>query len=256
MDQVTIPFTPRASRLRAVHHRDHVPVARRTSSCWFLALDPEVDQVVTIIDGLLCIIFLMDFGYRLATAPSRREYMRWGWADFIGQPADAPGCACSGSSTSPAPCGPAGRRRPRVVRQLLRERAETAIFLVFLVAIVVLELASALVLVAERGDPGANISTGGDVAVVGLGVGHDRRLRRLLPGHAWGRIIGSVLLGVGIGLVTTITGFLATKLLPRGRGAPAGGGGAGRRHRGTRARRSDAIIRRLNGRGTGGASRA
>jgi len=185
-----------------------------------LAMDPEVDQVVSIVDGLLCIIFMIDFGWRLATAPDRREYMRWGWADFLG--------------SLPAPwlrlfrlvhvtfavrlLNTAGGRR--VVRQMLRERAETAIFFVFFVAIVVLELSAAFVLVAERSAPNANIKTGGEslwwawVSVTTVGYGD------FYPVTSWGRIIGSVLLGVGIGLVTTITGFLATKLVPQRDHAP------------------------------------
>jgi voltage-gated potassium channel len=182
---------------------------------WLIAADPEVDQIVTIIDGLLCLIFLADFGYRLATAPSRREYMRWGWADLIGSLPIA-GLRLfrlvhvAGAMQVLRAAG--GRR---VVRQLLRERAETAIFLVFLVAIVILELASILVLVAERDAPNANIKTGGDslwwawVSVTTVGYGD------YYPVTPWGRIFGSILLGVGIGLVTTITGFLATKLLPQ-----------------------------------------
>jgi voltage-gated potassium channel len=181
---------------------------------WVIAPDPEVDQIVTIIDGLLCIVFLADFFYRLATAPSRREYMRWGWADFLGS------LPIAGLRlfrlvhvvVATRILRAAGGRR--VVRQLLRERAETAIFLVFLVAIIILELASILVLVAERDAPNANIKTGGDslwwawVSVTTVGYGD------YYPVTPWGRIFGSVLLGVGIGLVTTITGFLATKLLP------------------------------------------
>jgi voltage-gated potassium channel len=185
-----------------------------------LAPDAEVDSVVSIVDGLLCIIFLIDFGYRLASAPDRRKYMRWGWADFIG--------------SLPAPWlrlfrlvhvvkavqvlrGAGGRR---VVREMLRERAETAIFFVFFIAIVIIELAAAFVLVAERDAPGANIKTGGDslwwawVSVTTVGYGD------YYPVTAWGRIVGSILLGVGIGLVTTITGFLATKLLPQRDGTP------------------------------------
>ena len=181
-----------------------------------LAPDAQVDQVIAIIDGLLCIIFLVDFGYRLATAPSRRAYLRWGWADFIGS-LPVPGLRLFRlvhvARVARVVQGAGGRG---IIRQMLHERAETAIFLVFLISIVVLELSAGLVLVAERGAPNANIKTGGDslwwawVSVTTVGYGD------YYPVTAWGRIIGAVLLGVGIGLVTTITGFLATKLLPRG----------------------------------------
>jgi voltage-gated potassium channel len=180
-----------------------------------VALDAEVDAVVRIVDGLLCIVFLIDFGWRLTTAPDRRAYMRWGWADFLGS-LPAPGLRLFrlvriGFSVQIIRA--AGGRK--VIRQLVRERAETAIFFVFFVAITVLELASILVLIAEREAPGHNIKTGGEalwwawVSVTSVGYGD------FYPVSPWGRIFGSVLLGVGIGLVTTVTGFLATKLLPQ-----------------------------------------
>jgi voltage-gated potassium channel len=181
---------------------------------FIVAPDAEVDQVVSIVDGLLCIIFLIDFGWRLATAPDRRRYMRWGWADFLGSLPYPPlrlfrlVHVVLASRVLRA----AGGRR--VLRQMVRERAETAIFFVFFVAILVLEVGSSLVLIAERGAPNANIKTGGEslwwawVSVTTVGYGD------FYPVTSWGRIIGSVMLGVGIGLVTTITGFLATKLLP------------------------------------------
>jgi voltage-gated potassium channel len=70
-------------------------------------------------------------------------------------------------------------------------------------------------LIAERCDPAANIKTGGDalwwalVSVTTVGYG-DR-----YPVTVGGRFVGAVTLIVGIGLFSTITGFLATKLANR-----------------------------------------
>jgi voltage-gated potassium channel len=185
-----------------------------------LAPDREVDSVVWIVDTLLCIVFMLDFAWRLWSAPDRGKYMRLGWADFLGS-LPAPGLRLFRLvriTISVRVIQEAGGRR--IIRQLVRERAETAIFLVFFVAITVLEFASILVLVAERDWPGHNIKTGGEslwwawVSVTAVGYGD------FYPVSPWGRIIASVLLGVGIGLVTTITGFLATKLLPQRDQAP------------------------------------
>ena len=48
------------------------------------ARNQDVVDIVTIVDGLSCIIFMGDFLYRLTTAPDRRAYLRWGWLDFLG----------------------------------------------------------------------------------------------------------------------------------------------------------------------------
>ena len=48
------------------------------------ARNPDVVDIVTIVDGLSCIIFMGDFIFRVTTAPDRRAYLRWGWLDFLG----------------------------------------------------------------------------------------------------------------------------------------------------------------------------
>ena len=83
-----------------------------------------------------------------------------------------------------------------------------------------LEFAAILMVIAERGDPNANIKTGGDalwwalVSVTTVGYG-DR-----YPVTVGGRFVGSATLIVGIGLFSTITGFLATKLATRASDQP------------------------------------
>lgn len=178
-----------------------------------LPLEHEVKQVVIITDGLLCIAFFADFLYRLATAPRRRSYMRLGWMDLVGS-IPLPGFRLFRIPrivlTSRRIAAAGGRA---VIRELLRDRGGTAILGVFLVAIIVLQSASMLMVAVEAGQPGANIEDGGDalwwafVSVTTVGYGDK------YPVTAAGRIIGSVLLAVGIGLFSTITGFLATKLV-------------------------------------------
>jgi len=50
-----------------------------------LADDPDIDNILRIMNGLFSGIFLIDFMYRIITAPSRSDYFlrRFGWADLL-----------------------------------------------------------------------------------------------------------------------------------------------------------------------------
>jgi voltage-gated potassium channel len=153
-----------------------------------------------------------DFIYRLTTAPDRRAYLRWGWLDFLGS-LPFPGLRLLRLvRVYRVYRGMAKIGGPSIVRTLLRDKAGSAILAVFLVTIVVLELAAILMVIAEKGAPGSNIESGGDAlwwALVSVTtVGYGDRYPVTVPG----RFIGSVTLIVGIGLFSTITGFIATKL--------------------------------------------
>ena len=65
--------------------------------------DSNLQLVLAVIDGLLSLIFLGDFLFRLKTAPSRRGYFfrQFGWADLLSCP-PFPASSCCASSASSA----------------------------------------------------------------------------------------------------------------------------------------------------------
>jgi voltage-gated potassium channel len=177
--------------------------------------DAETKAVALIVDGFLSLIFLADFFLRLSRSHPRRVYFvdHQGWLDLLG--------------SMPLPLFRLFRlvrivkaiRRvramggPRVVRAIIRERAQSALLLATFLVIVIVELGSILVIVAERGAPNANITTGGDalwwsiVSVTTVGYGDK------FPVTALGRLIGSLMLITGVGLFGVFTGYVARVFL-------------------------------------------
>jgi voltage-gated potassium channel len=181
----------------------------------FLPINPYVQTLVVIFDWAITPIFLGDFCYRLFSAPSKVGYLfkGGGWLDFIG--------------SLPFPALRLARlfRMWRVYRVLRRvgmrnmweayrkSRAESALLTVIFLTIVVLEFASIFVLVTERNDPNANIKTASDalwwayVTVTTVGYGDE------YPVTNSGRIVGVLLMTIGVGLFGVITGYLANAFL-------------------------------------------
>ncbi len=131
-----------------------------------IAYLPGVDQdainVVYIINAVLTLLFIYDFGLRLATAPSRSSYFfrDFGWADLLA-------------------CIPALRifrmfriyKAYRIVRKygmsyiksyLSSNRAASALYILVVMVILIIEAGGFLVLQAERASESANILTAGD----------------------------------------------------------------------------------------------
>jgi voltage-gated potassium channel len=183
----------------------------------FSPLDSQQQDVVLTVDAVLTIVFLGDFAHRLLKAESKRAYFfrGGGWLDLIGS----------------LPLLRVFRifrvlRVGRLLREfgvgafvqwLVRERAQSALYIVIFLVVAVLETASIVMLPIEARSADANITTGGDalwwgiVTVTTVGYGDQ------FPVTTGGRFIGAVVLVVGVGLFGTFTGFLANTFLSSGK---------------------------------------
>ena len=183
----------------------------------------NVDSVVEIMNGILSMIFLADFTYRFVSAGSGRWqyfFRQFGWADLI--------------ASIPLPqvkilrlfrifrayrlAVQYGVRK--IARDFWKERAQSALLVVFLFLIVLLEFGSMAMVWVEEDAQGANITTGGDavwwayVTVTTVGYGDQ------YPVTSAGRIIGTLVLSGGVMLFGTLTGFLANFFLAPGKKEP------------------------------------
>lgn len=170
--------------------------------------------LVGYVEIMLTLIFVLDFSYRLRTSPSKRGYLRHGGVfDLLS-------------------CIPylrlfrllrifraikqfrrmGGRRMLREVRSQL---ASGTLYLVVFLGILTLEVIGLLELYFEMDAPGANITTGGDALwwgyVTATTVGYGDKY----PVTTGGRIVGTLMLTVGVALFATFSGFLANAFLCR-----------------------------------------
>jgi len=177
--------------------------------------DPGLQMVMEVMNGLLSAIFLADFTYRLLTAESRSGYFfrQYGWADLL--------------SSVPFPqlkvlrlfrlwrvylmlkeIGPR-----KVLRSFLRDRAQSALLTLLLAGILVLEFGSLWMLRIEQYATGANITTASDalwytiVTISTVGYGDQ------FPVTSAGRLLGAIIIIVGVGIFGTFTGYLANLFL-------------------------------------------
>ena len=176
-------------------------------------MDLDAIQVVYVINLVLTLLFIFDFGLRLATAPSRTGYFfrSYGWADLLA-------------------IIPALRifrlfriyKAYRIVKKyggnyiltyLSRNRAESALYILVLMVILIIESGAILVLQTESASQSANILTANDaiwwtyVTITTVGYG-DR-----FPVTTAGRLVGILVLTTGVAVFATFAGFISSKLL-------------------------------------------
>jgi voltage-gated potassium channel len=175
----------------------------------------ESTRVIFLVDVLIAAIFFIDFISRFLSVKDKRKYFfrQFGWADLLS--------SIPLSLFNIFRAFRIGRlirviRRSggkNVIRLLVAKIPEAALYGVFFLILVVLEFGSIGVLMAESGDPNANIKTASDalwwvyVSITTVGYG-DR-----YPVTNLGRMVGVFTLTVGVGLFGVVTAYIANAFL-------------------------------------------
>ena len=177
--------------------------------------DTAMQVVLTVMNGLFSVIFLIDFIYRMVTSEARWRYFfrGFGWADLL--------------ASLPLPQLKVLRifRLLRVFRlmrdlgpkqiwvTLVQDRANSTLMTLLLLGILVLQFGSLSVLAIEEYAEGANITSASDalwytiVTISTVGYGDQ------YPVTDAGRLLGVLIIIVGVGIFGTFTGYLANLFL-------------------------------------------
>ncbi len=174
-------------------------------------LPKEISRILDIIDDIICLLFLLDFGVRLHKAESKFIFLKWGWLDLLS-------------------CIPfldffrAGRilrlikllRIIRAFRSMINftnhvfENRMQGTFASASVIAVLLMIFSSIAILHVEVHPNSNIKTAEDalwwayVTITTVGYGDK------FPVTMEGRIIASILMTAGVGLFGIFSGFLAS----------------------------------------------
>lgn len=175
----------------------------------------SLQYVLYAINLILSIIFFADFTYRLVTAPSRSGYFfrQYGWADLL---ASLPFAQTKvlrifrlfRVARLLRVLGPR-----EVLRGLRADLAGSALLVLLLMVILVMEVGSLSILGIEENAEGANITSASDalwyviVTISTVGYGDQ------YPVTNWGRLVGAMIIIVGVGIFGTLAGYLANLFL-------------------------------------------
>jgi voltage-gated potassium channel len=188
-----------------------------------LPVDPDTHQLLMVYDNVIAFVFLGDWIMNMRrTKPSRYYFINQrGWLDLLGS-IPSLGISQYGGLLRLARLSRlarigrllGGENRARIVRDVLDNRSQYAVFITLLSAGIVLTTSSILMLQVESKAAGANIQTGGDalwwtlVTITTVGYGD------FYPVTAEGRIIATFVMFAGVGIIGALASILASILVP------------------------------------------
>ena len=206
-----------------------------------MPLDATTLDLLRIYDNAICVIFLADFVYNLSGSRPRRQYFIYqrGWLDLLGSIPTLGFFQLTAlfrlarlSRLARVVRLMGGQNRTALIRDVVQNRGQYALFITLLSAGIVLVLASLVVLQAESKSPDSNIKNGGDalwwalVTITTVGYG-DR-----FPVTPIGRGTAVLVMLAGVGIIGALASILASLLVPSpdevaAAGGEANGGDAG-----------------------------
>ncbi|MGE5602408.1 MAG: potassium channel family protein, partial [Nitrososphaerales archaeon] len=178
-------------------------------------------EVLQIVDVLNALIFLGDFFLRLFTCKSKVRYFfgEWGWIDLLGSMPFHPLLRLLRIMRSLGLWYRLARNTSKAEREEARRRlAESTLFAVAALVLLVVTFGALAIALIEPPAAGSNIHTGSDaiwyVVVTIATVGYGDRY----PVTNQGRIVGIVLIVMGVSAFSVLTSYIATRFLARARG--------------------------------------
>jgi voltage-gated potassium channel len=176
----------------------------------FASLSAETVHLLFLTDTVICCFFLADFLISLRRAPNKGHYfLTWGWLDLVSSVPSVGvlriGRVARAARIIRALCG------VRAKRDLLHftneKRTETTLLSAVFMALLVLIVASVLVIQIEA--PIGNIKTAPDALWWALSTASTVGYGDLYPVTPEGRLLGGLLIVVGVGVFVAFTAVVA-----------------------------------------------